>query len=165
MLLSNQLILCHSLFLLPLIFLSIKVFFNEPSLCIRWPRYWSFSFSISPSNEYSRLINLGLTGLILQSGDSQESSPEPQFKSISSLAISLLYGPTLTSIHDYSKNHRFDYMGFSGQVLSLVFNTLSRFVIAFLPWIIGFVSNTTSQWQITHNLHIHLLSLYASAHF
>ena len=56
-------------------------------------------------------------------------------------------------------------MGFSGQVLSLVFNTLSRFVIAFLPWIGGFVSNTTSQWQITHNLHIHLLSLYASAHF
>ena len=66
-LLSNQLILCHSLFLLPLIFLSIKVFFNESSLCIRWSRYWSFSFSISPSNEYSGLINLGLTDLIVQS--------------------------------------------------------------------------------------------------
>ena len=56
-------------------------------------------------------------------------------------------------------------MDFPSQVLSLIFNTMSRLVIAFLSWIGGFISNTISQWQITHNLHIHLLSLYASAHF
>ena len=79
-------------------FPSIRVFSNELALRIRWLNYWSFSFSISPSNEYSGLISLGLTGLIsLLStlGLSQESSPTPQFKSINSV-FSLLYGPTLT---------------------------------------------------------------------
>ena len=61
---SNHLILCHPLFLLPSIFPSIRVFSNKSALCIRWPKYWSFSFSISPSNEYSGLIPLGLIGLI-----------------------------------------------------------------------------------------------------
>ena len=65
-------------------------------------------------------------------GLSKESSPALQFKSINSLALSLLYGPTLTSIRDYWKNHRFDYMDL-GKVMSLPFNMLSRFVIAFLP--------------------------------
>ena len=64
MLPSNHLILCHPLLLLPSIFPSIRVFSNELALCIRWPKYWSFTFSISPSNEYSGLILLGLTGLI-----------------------------------------------------------------------------------------------------
>ena len=64
---SNRLILCCSLHLLPSIFSSIRVFSNESALHIRWPKYWSFSFSISPSNEYSGLISLGLTGLILPS--------------------------------------------------------------------------------------------------
>ena len=62
--LSNHLILCHLLLLLPWFFPSIRVFSNESVLCIRWPKYWSFSFSSSPSNEYSGLISLGLTGLI-----------------------------------------------------------------------------------------------------
>ena len=61
---SNHLILCHPLLLLPSIFPSIRVFSNESVPCIRWPKYWSFSFSISPSNEYSGLISSGLTGLI-----------------------------------------------------------------------------------------------------
>ena len=61
---SNHLILCLLLLLLPSIFATIKIFSNESILCIRWPKYWSFSFSISPSNEYSGLISLGLTGLI-----------------------------------------------------------------------------------------------------
>ena len=61
---SNHLILCHLLFLLPSIFPSIRVFSNESALPIRWPKYWSFSFSISPSNEYSGLISLGLTALL-----------------------------------------------------------------------------------------------------
>ena len=61
---SNHLILCHPLFLLPSIFPSIRVFSNKSALCIRWPKYWSFSFSISPFNEYSGLIPLGWTGWI-----------------------------------------------------------------------------------------------------
>ena len=65
--------------------------------------------------------------------DSQESSLTPQFKSINSLVLSLLYGPTLKSVNDYWKNHSFDYMDFDGKVMSLLFKMLSRFVIAFLP--------------------------------
>ena len=91
-----------SLFLLPSIFPSIRVFSNESVLHIRWPKCGSFSFSISPSNEYSGLIPCFPR-------DSQESSPTPQFKSINSSALSLLYGSTLTYIHDYWKNHSFDY--------------------------------------------------------
>ena len=79
-------------------------------LQIKWPRNWSLSFSISPFNEYSGLI-LGFTGLTPCSPrDSQESSPTSQFKSINSLALSFLYGPIFTSIHDYWKNHTFDSM-------------------------------------------------------
>ena len=104
---SNHLILCHPLLLLPLIFPSIRVFSNESVLQIRWPKYWSFSFSISPSNEYSGLISFRMHWLDLLAVG-QESSPTPQFKSINSSELSLLYGSTLTSIHDYWKNHSFD---------------------------------------------------------
>ena len=107
---SNHFILCHPFLFLPS-FPSIRVFFNESVLLMNCPKYWSFSFSISPSNEYSGLISLGLTGLIsLLStlGLSQESSPTPQFKSIISLLLSFLYSPTLTSIHDYWKKHSLD---------------------------------------------------------
>ena len=93
----------------PLIFPSIRVFSNELPLCIRWTKYWNFSFIISPFNEYSGLVSLGFTGWIsLLSKVSQESSLAQQFKSISSSALSLLYGPSLTSVHDYWKNHSFD---------------------------------------------------------
>ena len=106
---SNHLILCHLLLLPPSIFPSNRVFSNESVLHVRWPKYWSFSFSISPSNEYSEFISFRLTGLIFfQSRDSQESSPTPQFKSINSSALRLLYGPALRSIHGYWKNHSFD---------------------------------------------------------
>ena len=94
---------CCPLLLLPSIFVSIRLFSNESVLCISWPKYWSFSFSISPSNGYSGLISFK-DWLVLSPccpRDSQESSPAPQSKSINSLALSLLYGPTLTSIHDY----------------------------------------------------------------
>ena len=106
---SIHLILCHPLFLSPSIFPSIRVFSNESVPCIRWPKYWSFSFSISPSNEYSGLISfrMGWLGLLVVQG-TVESSPTPQFKSINSLALSFLFSPTLTSIHDYWKNHSFD---------------------------------------------------------
>ena len=78
---SNHLILCHPLLLPPSIFPSIRVFSNESVLCIRWPKYWSFSFGISPSNEYSGLINR-LVGSPCSPRDSQESSPTPQLESI-----------------------------------------------------------------------------------
>ena len=98
---SNHLILCHPLLLPPSIFPSIRVFSNEAVLCIRWPKYWSFSFNIIPSNEPSGLISFRIdwSDLAVQR-DSQESSPAPQFESISSLALTLLHGSTLTSIHD-----------------------------------------------------------------
>ena len=103
---SNHLILCHPLLLLPSIFPSIRVFANELALRIRWPKYWSFSFNISPSNKYSGLISFRLDWLdLLAVQGTLESSPTPQFKSIHSLALSLLYSPTLISIHDYWKNH------------------------------------------------------------
>ena len=81
---SNHLILCCPLLLLPSIFPSIRVFSNESVLCIRWPKYWSFSFSISLSNEYSGLISFKMYWLDLLARDSQESSPTPHFKSINS---------------------------------------------------------------------------------
>ena len=104
---SNHLILSHPLLLPPSIFPSIRVFSNESALHIRWPKYWSFS--ISPSNEYSGLISFRMDWLdLLGVQDTLKSPPIPQFKSISSSALSFLYSPTLTSIHDHWKNHSFD---------------------------------------------------------
>ena len=101
---------CRSLLLLPANFSSIRVFSNESVLLIRWPKYWSFSSSINPSNEYSGLISLGLTDWFPYClRDSQESSPAPPIESMNSSVLSPLYGPTLTSVHAYWKNHSFDY--------------------------------------------------------
>ena len=106
---SNHLILCCPLLLLPSIIPRIRVFSKESVLHIMWPKYWSFSFSISPSNEYSGLISFRMDWLDPPSPrDSQESSPTPQFKSINSSTLSFLYGPVLTSIHDYWKKQSFD---------------------------------------------------------
>ena len=95
----SQHILGHPLLLPPSILPSIRVFSNESAFCMRWPKYWSFSFSISPSSEYSGLISFRMDWLDLLAV--QESSPTPQFKIINSLALSFLYSPTLTSIHDH----------------------------------------------------------------
>ena len=132
---SNHLILCHPLLLLPSIFPSIWVFYKESALRMRWPKYWSVSFSISPSKEHPGLISFRdtLVGSSCNPRDSQESSLMPRFKSIYSLALSVLYRPTLTSIHDYWKNHSFDLTNFCGKLMSLLFNMLSKLVIAFLP--------------------------------
>ena len=100
---SNHLILCRPLLLLPSIFPSIRGFSNESALHIRWPKDWSFNFNISPSNEHSGLISLRMDWLDLLAV--QGTSPTPQFKSINSSALSFLYSPTLTSIHDHWKNH------------------------------------------------------------
>ena len=103
----NHLILCRPLLLLPSIFPSLRVFSDNSVLCIRWPQYWSFSFNISPSKEYSGLISFRMDWLdFLAVQGTQEFSPTPQFKSINSWSLSFLYGPTLTSIdmshiHDY----------------------------------------------------------------
>ena len=104
---SSHLILCHPLLLLPPIPPSIRVFSNESTLRMRWPKYWSFSFSIIPSKRADLLQN-GLVGSPCSPRDSQESSPTPQFKSINSSALSFHHSPTLTSIHDYWKNHSLD---------------------------------------------------------
>ena len=102
----NHLILCHSLLPVPLVFPSIRFFSNESVLRIRWLKYWSFNFSISLSNEYSGLISLRIDLFDLLA--IQGTSPTPQFKSINPLRFSFLYGPTLTSMHDYWKKHSFD---------------------------------------------------------
>ena len=104
---SNHLILCCPLLLPPSIFPSIRVFSNESVHHIRWAKYWSFS--ISPSNEYSGLISFRMDWLdLLAVQGTLKSLPTPQFKSINSSALSFLHSPTLTSIRDYWKNHSFD---------------------------------------------------------
>ena len=86
-----------------------QVFSYESALHIRWPKYWSFSFSISPSNDYSGLVSFGMDWLdLLTVQKTLKSFPTPQFKSINSLTLSFLYSPTLTSIHDHRKNHSLD---------------------------------------------------------
>ena len=103
---SSHLILC-CLLLPPSIFPSIKVFSNESVLHMRWAKYCRFSFIISPFNEHPGLISFRMDWLALLAV--QESSAISQFKSINSSVLSFLYSPTLTSIHDYWKNHSFDF--------------------------------------------------------
>ena len=106
---SSHLILGRPLLLLPPIPLSIRVFSNDSIIHMRWPKYWSFSFSIIPSkNPRVDLLQNGLVGSPCSPRDSQESSPIPQFKSINSSALSLLHSPSLTSIHDHRRSHSLD---------------------------------------------------------
>ena len=106
---SSHLILCHPL-LLSSIFLSLRVFSNESVLHIRWPKYWSFSFSISSSNEYSGLISLRMDWLgLLAIQGTLEYSPTPQFRGINSLAFCFLYGSALATICDHWEDHSLDY--------------------------------------------------------
>ena len=114
---SNYLILCYPLLLLPSVFPSIRVFSSESAFCIRWPEYWSFSFSISPFMNIQVWFPLGLTGLIsfLSKGLSRVFSSQHSSKPSNSSVLSLLYGLILTSVHDYWKNHSFDYIDLSRQ--------------------------------------------------
>ena len=106
---SSHLILCCPLLLLPPIPPSIRVFSNESILRIKWPKYWSFSFNISPSNEHPGLVSFRMDWLdLLAVQGTLESSPTPQFKSINSSVLSFLHSPTLTSICDHWKNHSLD---------------------------------------------------------
>ena len=106
---SNHLILCCPVLLLRSIFPNIRVFSNESLLPISWPKYWSFSFSISPSKNIQDWFPLGLTdGISLHPRDSQESFPTPQFKGINSLMLSFLYRPTLPFQSWLLGKHSFD---------------------------------------------------------
>ena len=107
---SNHLILCHPLLVLHSIFPSIRVFSNESVLPIWWPRYWSFSFSINPSNEYSGVIAFRIewADLLAVHGTLKSLSKQHSSKA-SILQLCFLYGPTFTFIHDYWQNRNFDY--------------------------------------------------------
>ena len=145
---SNHLILCHPLLLLPSVFPNIRVFSSESVLCIRWPNYWSFS--ISPSNEYSGLISFRINwfDLLVVQGILkcllQQTFPQRCFfESISSPALCHYYSPTLTSIHDNWKNHSFHYMDLYQQ------NDVSVFYLVLL---VLYLHNIPSGYLIDHDL-------------
>ena len=132
---SNHLILCHPLLLLPLIFPSIRVFSNESVLCIRWPKYWRFSFSISPSNEYSGLISFRMDWFDLLAvqgtlkGFLQHHSSKASVLRHSAFFTVQLSHPYITT----GKTIALTRWTFVGTVMSLLLNMLSRLVITFLP--------------------------------
>ena len=132
---SKHLILCHSLLLLPSIFPSIRVFSNESALCIRWPNYWSFSFSISPSNKYSGLISFKMDWLDLLAVQGilksllQHHSTKASILQCSAFFIVQLSHPYMT----IGKTIALTRWNFVGKVVSLLFSMLSRLVITFLP--------------------------------
>ena len=132
---SNHLFLCHPLLLLPSIFPSIRVFSNELALCIRWTKYWSFSFSISPSNEYSGLISFGIDWFDLLAVQGtlkslfQRHSSKASILQHSAFFMVQLSHPYMTT----GKTIALTIWTFVSKVMSLLFNILSRFVIAFLP--------------------------------
>ena len=127
-------ILYHPFLLLPSVFPSIRVFSNESTLHIRWPEYWSFNFNISPSNEYSRLTSLGLTDLISLSVQGtlksllQHHSSKASILQCSAFFMVQISHPSMTT----GKTIALTIWAFASKAISLLFNTLSRFVIAFL---------------------------------
>ena len=131
---SNHLILCHPL-LLPSIFPNIRAFSNESVLCIRWPKDWSFSFSISPSNDYSGLISFRMDWLdLLAVQRTLKSLLQHHSSKASILQCSAFF--TVQLSHPYmttGKNKALTRQNFVGKVMSLLFNKLSRLVITFLP--------------------------------
>ena len=132
---SNHLILCHRRLLLPSIFPTIRVFSNESALCIRWPKYWSFSFNISPSNEHSGLISFRMDRLDLLALQGtlksllQHHSSKASIIQCSAFFIVQLSHPYLTP----GKTIALTRWTFVDKVMSLLFNMLSRLVITFLP--------------------------------
>ena len=132
---SNHLILCHSLLFLPSIFASIRVFSKESVLCIRWSKYWHFNFSISPSNEYSGLISFRMDRLDLPAVQGtlksllQHHSSKASVLQCSAFFIVQLSHPYMTT----GKTITLTVWTFVGKVISLLFNIVSRLVIAFLP--------------------------------
>ena len=130
---SNHLILCCCLFLLPSIFPSIKVFYNESVLRIRWPKYWSFSYSISPSNEYSGLISFRMDWLeLLAVQGTLKSLLQHHSSKASILQCSALFTVQLSHLYMITgKTIALTRQIFVGKVMSLLLNMLSRLVITF----------------------------------
>ena len=132
---SNDLIICHPFLILPSIFPDIRVFSNESVLCIRWPKYWSFSFSISPSNEYSGLISFRMDWLdftavqVTLKSLLQHHSLKASILQHSASFIVQLSHPYMTTGKTIALTRR----TFVGKVMSLLFNVLSMLVITFLP--------------------------------
>ena len=132
---SNHLILCHPLLCLPSIFPSIRVFSNELALCIRWPKVWSFSFSVNPSNEYSGLISFRLDWLDLLSVQGTLKGLL-QYHSLKASILQCWAVFMVQVLHPYmttGKTVALTIQTFVSKMISLLFNTLCRFVIAFLP--------------------------------
>ena len=132
---SNHLILCHPLLLLPSIFPSIRAFSNESVLCIRWPKYWSFSFIISPSNEYSGLISFRIDWFnLLAVQVTLKNLLQQHNLKASVLWHSAFFIVQLSHLHmTTGKTIALTRGTFVGKVMSLLFSILSRFVMAFLP--------------------------------
>ena len=133
---SSHLILFHPILLPPSILTSIRVFSNESIFRIMWSKYWSLNFNISPSNEHPRLISFRMDWfdlLAVQRTLKSLLQHNTQFKGTNSSALSFLYTPTLTTIHDYWKTIVLTRQTFLGKVMSLLFNMLLRLVITFLP--------------------------------
>ena len=131
---SNHVILCRPLLLLPSIFPSIKVFSNESVLCTRWPKYWSFSFSIIPSKEHPGLISFRSDwfDLLAVQGTLKSLLQHHSSKSINSSALSLLHSPISHPYMTTGKTIALTRRTFVGKVMSLLLNMLSRLVITFL---------------------------------
>ena len=146
---SNHLILCHPFLFLPSIFPSIRVFSNESVFHIRWPKYWSFSFSISPSNEYSGLISFGIDWFdLLAVQESLKSLLQHHSSKASILRCSAFFMVQLS--HPYMTTGKIIALTrqtFVGKVMSLLFNMLSRLVITFL---------TRSKHFLLHGCNQHL---------
>ena len=132
---SNHLTLCHHLLFLSSVFPSIRVFSDELALCIWWLKYWSFSFSISPSNEYSVLISFIIDWLdLLAIQGTLKSLPQPHNSKASVLRHSAFFMVQLSHVYVTTRKAiALTICIFVGKVMSLLFNTLSRFVVAFLP--------------------------------
>ena len=128
---SNHLILCHPLLLLPSIFPSIRIFSNESALCIRWPKYWSFNFNISPSNEHSGLISVRMNLLAVQG--TLKSLQHHSSKASILWHSAFFIGQLSHSYMATGKTIALAGWTFVGTVMSLLFNMLSRLVITFLP--------------------------------
>ena len=132
---SNHLILCHPLLLLPSVFPSIRVFSNVSALCIRWPKYWSFSFNISPSNEHPGLISFRIDWLNLFAVQATLKSLLQHHSSKASILWHSAFF-TVQLSHPYmttGKTIALTRWTFVGKIISLLFNMLSRLVITFLP--------------------------------
>ena len=151
---SSHLILCRLLLLLPSIFPNIRVFSNESALCIRWPKYWSFSFSISPSNEHPGLISFRMEWLDLLAVQGtlkrllQHHSSKASILQCSAFFIVQLSHPCMTT----GKTIAFTRWSFVGKVMSLLFNMLSRSVIVFLPrskhLLISWLQSPSVVWRL-----------------